>query len=114
MNTNIPFTVYSSVVIDPTVSTTLYVGTEHGVFKSTDGGGTWTVSNTGLKDTEITALVLDPSNSQTLYVATKDGTFKSLNGGETWTLVSDLAYDDILSLAIDLVTPTTLYAGNLS
>src|SRR5574341_2227712 len=86
MNTNIPFTVYSSVVIDPTVSTTLYVGTEHGVFKSTDGGGTWTVSNTGLKDTEITALVLDPSNSQTLYAGIyhNGGMFKSSDGGDTW------------------------------
>jgi len=43
------YPVYVSVlVIDPKSPTTLYAGTTGGgVFKSTDGGGTWSASNTG-------------------------------------------------------------------
>src|SRR5256885_12494843 len=34
--------------IDPTTPTTLYAGTYGGVFKSTDGGGSWSAANVGL------------------------------------------------------------------
>src|SRR3989442_10459591 len=39
----------NALAIDPQTPTTLYAGTSgHGVFKSTDAGGTWSAVNTGL------------------------------------------------------------------
>ena len=41
----------SALALDPTTPTTLYAGTDRsGVFKSTDGGATWSAVNTGLTD----------------------------------------------------------------
>ena len=66
----------SSLAIDPTNSQTVYVGTNPGgVFKSTDGGSSWNVINSGLTVTSghipgVTCLAIDPTNSQTVYAGT--------------------------------------------
>ncbi len=39
----------AALAIDPSTATTLYAGTfDRGVFKSTDGGGSWRAVNNGL------------------------------------------------------------------
>ena len=70
-----------------------------GVFKSVDGGKTWT--NVGLKDTrQIGAVVVDPVNADIVLVAaighafgrnTERGVFRTADGGKTWarTLFKD-------------------------
>ena len=41
------------------------------MFKSTDGGDTWNVANTGLPDNAfVTALAIDPTTPGTLYAGT--------------------------------------------
>jgi len=37
-----------SLAVDPTTSTTLYAGTETGVYQSTNSGGAWTIFNAGM------------------------------------------------------------------
>lgn len=111
----------SALAIDPAVPTILYAGTRTGVFKSTDGGTTWAAANTGLANTSVRALVIDPATPSTVYAAgTTDyqagtaggGIFKSTNGGATWVAANTGLTDTyVMSLAIDPVTPTTLYAG---
>ena len=59
--------------IDPTAPATLYVGTNGGVFKSTDSGGTWAAVNTGLPTLDVRALALDPTGATTLYAGLADG-----------------------------------------
>ena len=54
----------SSLVIDPLTPTTLYAGTPGGMFKSTDGGATWSAS--ALVNT-ISALAIDPLTPNILY-----------------------------------------------
>jgi hypothetical protein len=62
----------NALAMDPVTPTTLYAGTVIGVFKSTDGGGNWTLVNTGLTEiytgvwpgltnTEVHALAIDPA-----------------------------------------------------
>jgi hypothetical protein len=54
--------------------TTLYAGTEFdGVFKSTDGGATWSAVNTGLTNTDVRALAIHPTTPATLYAGTYGG-----------------------------------------
>lgn len=61
----------------------LYAGTENGLFKSTDGGGSW---NSLPFAAGVQALALDPSNSGTIYVVDRQGrVFRSSDRGLTWT-----------------------------
>ena len=61
-----------------------------GVCISTDGGKTWTKSNTGMDETGATHILLDPTSpadARVLYVAGfGDGVYKSSDGGKTWAL----------------------------
>ncbi len=46
-NTGLTDLFVNAVAVDPMTPTTLYAGAS-GVFKSADGGGSWTASNSGL------------------------------------------------------------------
>lgn len=94
------------VTIDPNRPSTVWVGTGEnnnqrsvaygdGVYKSMDGGKTW--SNMGLKDSEhIGNIVVDPNDSETVYVSAygplwskggERGLYKSEDGGKNWKQV---------------------------
>jgi photosystem II stability/assembly factor-like uncharacterized protein len=79
-----PFGGASSIVIDHKNSQVLYAGTNNGVFKSTNGGASWTSFNTGLLDKGVQAIVVDPTDSQTLYVGTLGEVYKTVNGCASW------------------------------
>jgi len=101
----------AKIATHPTDSNTVYVAAignlwsydgERGLFKTTDGGKTWSKLAGGLPNdgkTGATDLVMDPSNPNTLYVAfyqrlrqpwrfdsggPKGGIFKSTDAGKTW------------------------------
>ncbi|HZR06002.1 MAG TPA: hypothetical protein VFA61_09255, partial [Candidatus Udaeobacter sp.] len=67
----------------------------NGVYRSTDGGGTW--QNVGLKNSRtIARIVVDPKRPDVAYVAAmgnlwanggERGLFKTTDAGETWKLV---------------------------
>ena len=78
--------------------------------KSIDGGLTWTQMSSGLPNEEIRAIEVDPSNPDIAYVAAQT-VFKTIDGGGTWTAAGSIPNSSILDLAIDPVTPTTLYAA---
>ena len=109
-----------ALAIDPQAPETIYAGTwqKGGVFKSEDGGGTWTPINNGLPDTygrniRLSSLAVDPQHSDTVYVGTNgEGIFKSEDGGGTWVPInSGLANGIIYSLAIDPQASQTIYAA---
>jgi uncharacterized protein (TIGR03437 family) len=59
------------IVVDPSNTARLYVGTDLGVFVSNDGGATWSVENTGFANVVTEALVLNTVNGvTTLYAFT--------------------------------------------
>ncbi|HEY7111565.1 MAG TPA: hypothetical protein VIA45_01415 [Thermoanaerobaculia bacterium] len=114
-------------VPDPTDAATLYAGTRHGVYKSVDGGETWTFSSVGLPDERVQTIAIDPTSSQTIYLGTitpvgvqSVGIFKSVDGAASWTpmnvgLVDPLTLAepvDIETLAIDPSNPGTILAGS--
>jgi len=120
--------------IDPITPGTLYAlgegypGGLGGVFKSTDGGGTWEaptltkayVSALAMTNAYVSTLAIDPLTPSTLYAGTVAGAgltprtliFKSTDAGATWnaTGLAD-ASNNVLALAIDPFAPSTLYAG---
>ena len=109
----------TALAVDPSTPATLYAGTiKGGVFKSTNGGNSWTTINSGLTSTFVFALAIDPSTPATLYAGTSGGVFKSTNGGTTWQPTTGanpfLTVGGGRALAIDPSTPATLYAGTFA
>lgn len=92
-----------------------------GIYKSTDGGRTWTLM--GLEATQqIARIVVHPTNPDIVYVAAlghawgpnpERGLYKTTDGGHTWQLVkfvSDRA--GFIDVAMDPSDPNTLYAAS--
>jgi len=90
-----------------------------GVYKSIDGGKTWT--HLGLDATRhIARIRIDPTNPDVVYVAAlgdafasneERGVFRSRDGGRSWTKVLYKGPDaGAIDLVMDPHTPTTLYA----
>ena len=72
-----------SVQINPRQHNVLYVALEGaGVFKSVDGGDSWTPINTGLDDLGVFGIALDADSPDTLYVSTNSSVYKTTSGGE--------------------------------
>jgi photosystem II stability/assembly factor-like uncharacterized protein len=53
------------------------MGTDGGLYKSTDGGVSWTQITNGLTATGIYALLFDPASASTVYAGTNAGVFES-------------------------------------
>ncbi|MEW5871094.1 MAG: hypothetical protein AB1894_17600 [Chloroflexota bacterium] len=95
----------STLVMDPMNSNTMYAGTGEGfynadgirgagVFKSTDGGVTWTqLAATAATDWYyVNRLAISP-NGATLLAAVRSGIWRSTDGGGSWTKVSGVITD---------------------
>ena len=89
----------------------------NGVYRTIDGGVTWTQQINGMTVQCVEGLVTDPTSPTTVYASTNDGLFKSIDGGDSWTSINNGTQPtsgtrrDFQALAIDPVTPTILYAG---
>ena len=68
-----------------------------GVMKSTNGGTTWTSSNTGMGNKTVGMMIQLPSNSNVILAATSGGIYKTTNAGSSWTKTSSnsIHYKDI-------------------
>ena len=120
-----------AIAVAPSDPRTIYVGTGEsdirsnlasgiGVYKSTDGGSTWT--HIGLEDTrQISRIVVDPRDSNVVYVGSlghaygpneERGVYKSVDGGAHWNKVLDAGSEiGISDLAICAGNPQMLFAG---
>ena len=113
--TGVPNRYVSAVAVNPRSSITVYIalaGTGSGhVYKSTNGGASWTNINGNLPDIAANDIVVDPVLPNTLYVGTDVGVFATTNGGTTWsTLVNGLPRTQVLSLKLS-PGPRTLRAA---
>ncbi len=83
----------AAIVIHPTDSNTIYNATAGGgVWKTTNGGTTWTPITEAIGSLSVGDLAMDPSNPNTLYLGLGDsfdgtgvGMFKTVDGGANWT-----------------------------
>jgi len=71
--TGIPDVSVNAFVVDPANSTHLYVGTDRGVFNSTDSGTTWNLYGTGLPDVAVFDLAIS-----------SDGHLRAATHGRGW------------------------------
>ncbi|HVR39873.1 MAG TPA: hypothetical protein VMU84_12325 [Thermoanaerobaculia bacterium] len=73
--------------IDANVAYATYAGFggEH-VWKSIDGGATWSALSSNLPDIPVHAIAIDPTNRARLFLGTDLGVFVSLDGGASWSV----------------------------
>jgi photosystem II stability/assembly factor-like uncharacterized protein len=121
-----------AIAIDPSDSKTVWVGTGEGwtrnsvsvgdgIYKSSDGGESWT--NVGLPSSErITKIVVHPKNGSIVYAcvpgklwsdSTERGLYKTSDGGKTWALVleGNNASTGCSGITMDPKNPDVLIAG---
>jgi photosystem II stability/assembly factor-like uncharacterized protein len=82
------------VAVAPNNSNLMIAGASAGgIWKTTNGGNTWTPIGDDFAGMGVTDILIDPNNSNIIYVATGDedgqhitsiGVFKSTDGGNTW------------------------------
>jgi photosystem II stability/assembly factor-like uncharacterized protein len=100
-----------AIVIGPS-SSTLFAGTDGGVFRSDDGAESWIEVDAGLADTDIYSLAVDPGSPSLLYAGTHSGAFRSADGGASWSPVEGgFASSVVLALVADPSSPSTFYLG---
>jgi uncharacterized protein (TIGR03437 family) len=100
-----------SIAVDPSNSNIVYAGASNGVYKSTDGGGSWQKSGNFITTTN--GIAIDPRTPATVYAATSFGFYKSADGGATWEVKSSgiTSAFQYFSVLVDPVTPATVYVG---
>ena len=76
----------TAIAIDPTDPDVVYVGTETaGVYKSIDGGLSWSPIHNGLLRARIDSLYLDPSDPQVIHAGVRNGgVYRTSDGGQRW------------------------------
>jgi uncharacterized protein (TIGR03437 family) len=95
-------------IVYATYSTLKSLFTDAHVYKSLDGGATWSPSDgsasASIPDTPVFRLLVNPYDSSILYLGSDLGVFVSTDGGATWghdpnefsnVIVQDLAFDSI-------------------
>ncbi len=63
-----------------------YYGDSYGIYKSINGGVTFTAANAGIGNRMAVEILMDPTDHNTLVAATHDGIWKTTNGGASWAL----------------------------
>ena len=121
-----------TIALDPKNSKNVWVGTGeswtrnsvsigNGIYKSADGGETWT--RAGLPNSErVARIVVSPANGDTVYAAvpgalwsdsTDRGLYKTADGGKNWKIVlkGANASTGASALALDPTDPNIMFAA---
>jgi hypothetical protein len=125
----------SKVIVSPSDPNTVYVavangglnglGGQSGIYKSSDGGGTWTNTTASFSQTDTYSdLVMNPNNPNNLYAAigtpggsNKNGVYVTNNGGTSWKLAGNFPGglpDGRIALGVASTsssTPAVVYAA---
>jgi hypothetical protein len=114
---------FDALTVDPQTPTTIYGGSWQGIYKITKDSGRWVLLNDGIPENyNVNCIVVDPSAPDTLYAGatmfteggyTSEGVvLKSTNGGEQWSEIRSAIKDDNkISIVLDPMNPSTVYAG---
>jgi len=116
-----------SIAIAPSNPNIVYLCSDTSkVWKSTDGGTTWTPKGSGIVALGCASLAVDPTNANKVFLASivgqhmpfaggQNGIYRTTNGGDTWTLVKSTNYSkpsgEMGGVDFTFTTTGTIYAG---
>lgn len=97
----------NSVAVSPTNGNIILVGTDGGLWGTTNGGGMWSQRVAGSPNFYgggvAKVVAFDPTDGNTVYVGSSTtGLYKSTDGGTVWSSVNSLINDQpVSSIAVD-------------
>jgi len=113
-------------VIHPSNSNIMWLGgATGGVWKTTDGGQSWTPQTDLAPVLSVNSLVMDPHNPDVLYAGTGEqtqnwrgaGIFRTTDGGQTWAQIPSTATPDfyfVNNIAVSRNASSHIYAATNS
>jgi len=101
-----------TVLVGSDNSNIIYIGSEQGIFKSEDGGGSWrSIFSTRGTNRGVNFLLFAFGDKNSLYAAAGNGLYFSLNRGRNWNRIfkgKNYLENECTALAI---LPSSLYLG---
>ncbi len=80
-----------SIAIDPKNPRTIYAGTWHLPWKTTDGGEHWTNMKQGIiDDSDVFSIIVDPTNAKNVYLSACSGIYRSTDEGAQFEKVKGI------------------------
>ncbi|NOZ78434.1 MAG: PKD domain-containing protein [Acidobacteria bacterium] len=113
----------TAIAVHPTQHGTILAGAAGGgVWKTTDGGHTWTPLTDGIPDLSVGAVTYAPSDPDIVYLGTGEGglgldfipgigLLRSDDGGQTWELPDHVIATQFYRINVDPRDPNTLMAA---
>src|SRR5207248_628447 len=117
------------ILIDPTGTTdaVMYLAVNNGgVWKTTDGGTTWSPKTDFMPSLSMGGLAMDPGDHDIIYAGTGNnfdggaqgirghGIYRSIDAGETWTVLADTLFAAMLIVRIVMPAPDMLLVATNS
>jgi photosystem II stability/assembly factor-like uncharacterized protein len=101
--------------LDPNNVSTVYIGTDNGLFKTTDSGEHWIDITHGLPKPYIDAILVDRDRPSVITVGSDGGVYRSVNGGATWIGMNAgfTGSPIVQSLARSPLDPNKFFSGTL-
>ncbi len=112
--------IVSTILFDPELPRTMYLGATVGVYKRDDPGVEWVERVAGMESVYVVPLVADPKHPGTFYAGTTGGVYKSVDRAEHWRPINEglsiSAMGGALSHGVNAIVlhptqPDTLYIG---
>jgi photosystem II stability/assembly factor-like uncharacterized protein len=104
----------NSIAVDPGDADTIYAGTWHLPWKTTDGGRTWGSIHAGMiNDSDIMTLTFDRRTPRTLFATACTGIYRSTDAAGRWTKIRGIPSSSrrTRAFAQDPRDPDALFAG---
>jgi photosystem II stability/assembly factor-like uncharacterized protein len=103
-----------SIAIDPRNPNTIYAGTWHLAWKTTDGGINWHKINKGMvDDSDVFSIIVDSSNPSIVFASACSGIYRSDTFGETFQKIQGIPFSARRTRVLkqDPANPNIVYAG---
>jgi photosystem II stability/assembly factor-like uncharacterized protein len=104
---------FNQFYVDSDTPTLIYVATDKGLYKTTDGGANWALQTLPVQpgQSSTQAVAVASSDSNIVYTSVGSTVYKSLDGGQTWQTQAVNTTGLVNYLLVDPDLPQIVYGG---
>jgi photosystem II stability/assembly factor-like uncharacterized protein len=103
-----------SIAVDPKDPNTVYAGTWHLAWKTSDAGANWQHINKGMiDDSDVFSVIVDHDNPSVVFASACSGIYRSENGGNLFTKIQGIPFSARRTRVLkqDPANENIIYAG---